>query len=305
MTDPYETLGVKKSATAAEIKAQFRKLARQCHPDLHPDDKGAEARFKAISAANDLLGDPEKRRRFDDGEIDAAGAERPRQPTYRDFADAPGYASHAAQDGFASRDDLEAFLREAFGRDSRGPRARGPARGPDASYVLPVDFLDAANGAQRTVTLPDGKTLTVTIPEGAEDRQMLRLRGQGGPGFDGGPPGDAYVELHVGPHAFLRRRDDDIHVEVPITLREAVLGGKIDVPTISGSVSLTLPKGSTTGAALRLRGKGVRNRKTGERGHQFVTLILVPPTGVEPELEAFLKDWTPRHSQNPRKEMMR
>lgn len=305
MTDPYETLGVKKSASAAEIKAQFRKLARQNHPDLNPDDKGAEARFKAISGANDLLGDPEKRRRFDAGEIDAAGAERPRQPTYRDFADAPGYASHAAQDGFASREDLEAFLRETFGRTSRGSRERGPARGPDASYVLAVDFLDAANGAKRSVTLPDGKTLTVTIPEGAEDRQMLRLREQGGQGFDGGPPGDADVEIHVAPHAFFRRRDDDIHVEVPITLREAVLGAKIEVPTISGRVSLTVPKGAGTVAALRLRGKGVRNRKTGERGHQFVTLVVVPPNRDEPELEAFLKDWTPRHPQDPRKEMIR
>jgi DnaJ-class molecular chaperone len=305
MSDPYEALGLPKSATAAEIKARFRKLARQHHPDLHPDDKEAETRFKAISAANDLLGDPEKRRRFDAGEIDATGAERPPQPNYRDFADGPGYASHAAQDGFASRDDLEAFLREAFGRGSRGPRERGPARGADASYVLPVEFLDAVNGAKRTVTLPDGKTLTVAIPEGAEDRQMLRLRGQGGQGFDGGPPGDVYVELHVAPHAFFRRRDDDIHVEVPITLREAVLGAKIDVPTIGGTVSLTVPKGSATRAALRLRGKGVRNRKSGERGHQFVTLIIAPPTGDEPELEAFLKDWTPRHPQDPRKEMIR
>lgn len=303
MTDPYETLGVEKSATAAEIKARFRKLARKHHPDLHPDDQGAEARFKAISAANDLIGDPEKRRRFDAGEIDAVGAERPPQPSYRDFADAPGYGGHAAQDGFTSRDDMAAFLREAFGRGARGSGARGPARGADASYVLPVDFLDAANGAERTVTLPDGKTLRVTVPQGAEDRQMLRLRGQGGPGFEGGPPGDAYVELHVAPHAFFRRRDDDIHVEIPITLREAVLGAKIDVPTIDGAVSLTIPKGAVTGAALRLRGKGVLGRRTGVRGHQFVTLTVAPPHGDEPELEAFLKDWTPRHPQNPRKEM--
>lgn len=171
--------------------------------------------------------------------------------------------------------------------------------------MLPVDFLDAANGAARTVTLPDGKTLTVTIPEGAEDRQMLRLRGQGGPGFDGGPPGDAYVELHVSPHPFFRRRDDDIHLEIPITLREAVLGAQIEIPTISGPVSLTVPKGAAAGAALRLRGKGVLGRRSGSRGHQFVTLTVTPPAGDEPELEAFLRDWKPRHPQTPRKEMMR
>lgn len=302
MTDPYETLGLPKSATAAEIKAQFKKLARKHHPDLHPGDAGAEARFKAIAAAHDLLGDPEKRRRFDAGEIDAAGAERPPQPHYRDFADGPG---HAAQDGFASRDELEAFLREAFGRGAGGARARGPARGADVSYVLPVAFLDAANGATRTVTLPDGKTLNVTIPEGAQDRQMLRLRGQGGPGFDGGPAGDAYVELHVAPHAFFTRRDDDIHVTLPITLREAMLGAKIEVPTIGGPVSLTVPKGAATGAALRLRGRGVLGRSSGVRGHQFVTLTVVPPEGEEPELEAFLKGWTPRNPQDPRKEMLR
>jgi DnaJ-class molecular chaperone len=305
MIDPYETLGIEKSATAAEIKARFRKLARKHHPDLHPGDEAAEARFKAISAANDLLSDPDLRRRYDAGEIDAAGAERPRQPHYRDFADGPAYGGHAAQDGFASRDDLEAFLREAFCDRSRASRARGPARGQDVSYALPVDFLDAANGATRTITLPDGKTLKVTIPEGAEDRQMLRLKGQGGPGFDGGPPGDAYVEIHIAPHAFFRRRDDDIHVDVPITLREAVLGAKIDVPTIGGTVSLTVPKGARMGGTLRLRGKGVLGRKSGQRGHQFVTLVVVPPAADEPELEAFLKDWTPRHPQNPRKEMMR
>lgn len=314
MTDPYQTLGLSKTASDKEIRDAFKKLTRKYHPDLHPGDKAAENRFKDISAANDLLGDPEKRRRFDAGEIDATGAERPQQRYYRDFADNPAYAGHAAQEGFASNEDLEDFLARAFG-GRQGGWARGggrftqsdfdfKAKGQDVSYSLPIDFLDAANGASRTITLPDGKQLKVRIPEGAEDRQMLRLKGQGTPGYGGGAAGDAYVELHIEPHAFFRRKDDDIHVEVPVTLKEAVLGGRIEVPTISGPVSLTVPKGSNSGKVLRLRDKGVRNAKSGQHGHQFVTLKVVLPTGEEPELARFLETWAPRAAQTPRKEML-
>jgi DnaJ-class molecular chaperone len=172
------------------------------------------------------------------------------------------------------------------------------------SYVLPVGFLEVANGAVRTITLPEGKTLQVTIPEGAEDRQMLRLKGQGMPGFGGGPPGDAYVELHVEPHPFFRRKDDNIHVEVPVTLKEAALGARVEVPTITGPVTMTIPKGSNTGKTLRLRDKGIRNRKSGQRGHQLVTLKVVLPVVEEPELTAFLETWQPRNPDNPRKEML-
>ena len=252
MKDPYETLGVNRSATDREIKDAFKKLARKFHPDLHPGDKEAEAKFKDISAANDLLKDEEKRRRFDAGEIDASGAERPQERFYRDFADGPAYASHATQDGFANNEELEEFLARAFAGGERRSQGTFRARGQDVSYVLPVGFLDVANGSTRTITLPEGKTLQVTVPEGAEDRQMLRLRGQGMPGFGGGPAGDAYVELHVEPHAFFRRKDDNIHVEVPVTLKEAALGARIEVPTIGGPVTVTVPKGSNTGTTLRL-----------------------------------------------------
>jgi DnaJ-class molecular chaperone len=305
MKDPYEALGVTRSATDKEVKNAFKKLARKFHPDLHPGDKDAEAKFKAISAAHDLLKDKEKRRRFDAGEIDASGAERPQERFYRDFADGPSYASHAAQDGFASNEELEEFLARAFA--GAGPRPGGAfrARGQDLSYVLPVAFLEAANGAVRTVTLPEGKTLQVTIPEGAEDRQMLRLKGQGMPGFGDGPAGDAYVELHIEPHQYFRRKDDNIHVEVPATLNEAVLGARIEVPTINGPVSMTVPRGSNTGTTLRLRDRGIRNRKTGQRGHQFVTLKVVLPATEEPELVAFLDSWQPRNPYDPRKEMLK
>ncbi len=305
MNDPYETLGVSRSATDKEIKDAFKKLARKFHPDLHPGDKEAEGKFKDISAANDLLKDTETRRRFDAGEIDASGAERPQERFYRDFADGPAYASHAAQDGFANNEELEEFLARAFAGGRRRSQAEFRARGQDVSYVLPVEFLEVANGAARTITLPEGKTLQVTIPEGAEDRQMLRLKEQGMPGFGGGPAGDAYVELHVEPHPFFRRKDDNIHVEVPVTLREAALGAPIEVPTISGPVTMTVPKGSNTGTTLRLRERGIRNRKSGQRGHQFITLKVVLPETEEPELSAFLETWHPKIQQEPRKEMLK
>lgn len=320
MQDPYETLGVARTATAAEIKAAYKQLARQHHPDLHPGDRAATGKFQEISAAYDLLKDPERRRRFDAGEIDASGTERPRQRYYRDFAEAPGRGAHAAADGFASNEDLEEFLARAFGaggvdagafdggafdggagRPGEGFRARGQ----DVGYSLSIGFLEAANGGVHTLHLPHGKTLEVTIPEGTEDRQTLRLKGQGMPGFGGGPAGDAYVELHVQPHGFFRRKDDNVHVEVPVTLKEAVLGARIEVPTVAGPVTMTVPEGSNTGTTLRLRERGIRNRKSGTRGHQFVTLEVVLPPGEEPELRAFLESWQPRTQKNPRQEMLR
>ena len=304
MTDPYQSLGVSRSATDKEIKDAFKKLARKHHPDLNPDDKGAEEKFKEISAAHDLLRDKEQRRRFDAGEIDATGAQRPQERYYRDFADAGVYSTHAAQDGFTSNEELEAFLSSAFGAGSGRPRSARPARGQDVSYSLRTGFLDAVNGAARTVTLAEGATLALTIPEGAEDRQMLRLKGQGMPGFNGGPRGDAFVELLVEPHPFFRRKDDNIHVEVPVTLKEAALGARITVPTIGGPVTVTVPKGSNTGSTLRLRERGGRNPKTGQRGHQLVALKVVLPATDEAELNAFLESWQPKTPQDPRKEML-
>ena len=144
----------------------------------------------------------------------------------------------------------------------------------------------------------------MTIPEGADDRQMLRLKEQGMPGFGGGPPGDAYVELHVEPHRFFLRKDDNIYVEVPVTLKEAALGARIEVPTVGGPVTVTVPKGSNTGTTLRLRDRGIRNRKSGQRGHQMISLKVILPAAEEPELVAFLETWQPKTQQDPRKEML-
>lgn len=304
MKNPYETLGVKQEATDQEIKLAFKKLAKKYHPDLHPDDKKAEASFKDVSSAYDVLKDAEKRRRFDAGEIDAAGAETPRNDYYRDYAGPNSQSGHARQDGFANNEDLDEFFKQAFGGSQGTRRGNMKSKGQDVNYSLRVPFIEAANGAVRTLQLPEGKTLKVKIPEGAIDRQTLRLKGQGMAGYGGGPHGDAYIELHIEPDAYFVRKDDDVLLQVPVTLKEAILGASIEVPTISGGVTLKVPKGSNTGTRLRLKGKGIKNSKTGMTGHQLVTLNVILPKGDEPELSEFLESWQPRQAQTPRKEMM-
>lgn len=306
MKDPYDILGVKKDADDKSIRSAYRKLAKEHHPDLNPGNREAEERFKDISAAYDLLGDPDKRKRFDAGEIDASGAERPDHQYYRAYGDTDAGSKYYTQEGFGNAEDLEEFLAKAFGGTQgfgAGPRGAGfRARGADVSYSLRVSFLDAAQGASKRITMPDGKSLDVRIPQGTKDRQTLRLAGQGNPGFGGAPDGDAFIEVHIEPHAFFTRKDSNIHVEVPVTLKEAILGGKIDVPTIHGSVSMTIPKGSNTGTTLRLKDKGIKDR-SGTPGHQYVTLRVVLPDGQDAALEEFLTDWTEPADYNPRKDM--
>lgn len=304
MKDPYATLGVSRTASDKEIRAAYRKLAKDLHPDLHPDQPGIEERFKDVSAAYDLLSDPEKRRRFDAGEIDADGVERPQYQYYRDFAGAgPGGA--AAHDGFENAADFEEFLSGIFGGGA-GARRRGGefrARGGDVSYALEIGFLEAAKGGKRRITLPDGRSLDLTIPEGAKDGQTLRLKGQGHPGFGGGPNGDAFIELKVAPHSYFTAKDNNIHVDLPVTIKEAVLGGQIEVPTIDGPVKLTVPKGSNSGTTLRLKERGLKDAKSGVRGHQFVRLQVVLPDKPDPKLEEFLERWEPPAGYRPRAKM--
>jgi DnaJ-class molecular chaperone len=288
-TDPYETLGVKKDVSQDELQKAYRRLAKKLHPDLNPGDKSAEAKFKEVSGAYDLLRDPEKRARFDRGEIDATGAERPRQRFYRDFAEGDGTHAYTNDAGFADFADASDIFSEFF---SRRGQANRPQRGSDILYRMDLDFLDAVNGGKRTITLTHGATLDVTIPPGMRDGQSLRLRGKGAPGANGGPPGDVLLEIAIRPHGLFVRKDDDIHVDLPISLKDAVLGGKVEVPTPSGAVSMSVPKWSSSGKVLRLKGKGVP-RANGTRGDEYVTLRIALPETPDPELETFVEQWQP------------
>lgn len=299
MEDPYKILGLERNATDAQIRSAYRKLAKKHHPDLNPGDPKAEKLFKSISAAHDLLADPEQKGRFDRGEIDMNGNQQaPRygggQTFHRDFNNTGPEASFRSGAGF-SPDDLDSLFGNAFsGRGGRGFAAQGQS----VRYTLSVDFLDAANGAVKRLTLPDGKTLNVTIPPGFEDGHTLRLKGKGQPGFNGGPPGDALIEVTVLPHSIFTRSGNDVVVQMPLTLKEAVLGTKVEVPTLKGTVSLTIPPHSSNGQRLRLKGRGIAG------GHQYVELKVVLPSADEPELTAFLESWTPRHPQNLRKDLV-
>jgi DnaJ-class molecular chaperone len=297
--DPYEILGVARTASSEDIQKAYRRLAKKLHPDLNPGNKEAEERFKEVSLANDILSDADKRKKFDSGEIDAFGAERPRQSYYKDYAAQAG-AGHPYENpsGFADFAGADDIFAELFRRQAQQSRRR---RGADLRYRLAVEFLDAIRGASKRLTLPDGGTLDVTIPPGIQEGQVLRLRGKGAPSGGEGEAGDALVEISITPHRFFTRVGDDIHLELPVTLAEAFLGSHVKVPTPTGPVMLKVPKGSNTGSVLRLKGKGVPRQ--GGHGDELVKLKVMLPSGSEPELETFLSNWKPGTNYDPRKDM--
>ncbi len=315
-SDPYTVLGVERGASDKDIQRAFRTLAKKLHPDVNPNDAAAAERFKQVSQAYDILGDPEKRRQFDAGEIDANGETR------HGFAGAGagygagpggGYYSYqtrgAPGGGQGPADDLGFgdIFSDLFGGRAGprggpgGPFQAGPMRGQDIRYTLDVTFLEAATGTRKRVSMPGGTTLDLNVPEGVSDGRVLRLKGKGKPGVNGGPPGDALVEIKVGTHKDFERDGNDVRIELPISIDEAVLGAKVEVPTISGSVNLTIPKGTSSGQTFRLRGKGIKDASSGKTGDQFVSVKIVLPDEIDDGLAYYLTEWRQKHGYNPRR----
>ena len=315
MTDPYQTLGVARGADAAELKRAYRKLVKKLHPDVNPGNAKIEQRFKEVSQAYGILGDAKKRAQFDRGEIDASG----QQTGWGGGARPDGWGGAGARGGgwrggggggvrhrpfdFGADLNVEDIVSELFGGRGRGraQARRGRQRGADVSYTAPIGFLDAATGAKKRIRLSDGKVLEMKIPPGTEDRQTLRLKGQGLAGEGGAAAGDAYVEVHIEPHPFFTGKDNDVHLELPVTLQEAVLGATVQVPTVHGKVSMKIPPGSNTGATLRIKGKGIANRKGGGKGDQYVKLKVALPDKPDKELRDFIERWSKDHDYDPRR----
>jgi len=314
MADLYSELGVARGASEAEIKKAYRKLAKQLHPDSNKDDPKATERFSQVTRAYDILTDKDKRAQYDRGEIDEEG--NPKMPFgyggggyggagpgTGGFRGPNGEAFEFGQDQEGISDLFEGIFGGMRGRGGGGPfsgfrRSRPPQKGADVAYKLDVGFEDAARLAGQRVTLSSGKTLDIKLPAGVEDGTKIRLAGQGeaGPGGNG----DALVTIGIRPHRFYRREGDNIRLDLPVSIDEAVLGGKVRVPTVDGAVMLSIPKGSSSGKVLRLKGKGFTG-KGGQRGDQLVTLQVEVPDDAE--LAAFLENWSGKGRTNPRADL--
>jgi len=312
-SDPYQVLGVPRTASADEIRKAFRKLAKANHPDTNPNNKAAEERFKQVSGAFDILGDAAKKKKFDAGEIDADGRE-----TFRGFSGGAGPQGpwgpppgggfgggpHGHRESFEGV-DLGDILGEMFG-GQRGARGGGQGggfggfsqRGADVRARLEIDLEDAIKGAKRRISFSDGRTIDVTIPKGAQEGQTLRLKGQGSPGRAG--PGDAFIELAIAPHPTFRREGAVLVMDVPVTVYDAVLGGKAEAPTPDGPVTLTVPKGANTGTRLRLKGRGLADAK-GHRGDLFARLVVTLPDKPDAELEKLAETWRRERAYSPKR----
>ncbi len=311
MRDPYQVLGLDKKASAAEIKSAFRKLAKKYHPDQSKEPK-AKDRFAEVGSAYEILGDEKKRAAFDRGEIDAEG--KPRAPHFEGFGagrragegadfrnfgfDFGGPEFSSARAGGIDPD----ILAELFGA-RQNPRSRGPARGDDVAVSVTVPLAMAAGGGSTRVTLPSGKSLDVAIPAGIEDGKAIRLRGQGNPGTRNGPAGDAIVTVRYAPHPLFKVEGRDLRLDFPITLYEAVLGAKVRLPTLEGAVEMSIPAGTSSGRALRLRGKGLPAAGDQAQGDLLATLRIVLPHGEDAALRDLMKEWRDKKPYDPRSGM--
>jgi DnaJ-class molecular chaperone len=309
MRDPYDVLGVSKNASEAEIKKAFRTLAKKHHPDTKGGDQGAQKRFQEISGAYDIIGDKEKRAKFDAGQIDAQGNPKGFDPRSHGFeqgfpfgagggqAGGPGgfhfswnntgSGKTGSSEGF-NAEDLFADLLGGLGGRGRRPQ---PQPGQDFEVQTTVSFEEAASGGVRRVVLPNGEQIDVKIPPGLKDGQQIRLRGRGGAGRNGGPPGDVLIQVTVAPHPYFTREGRDLKIDLPISLKEALLGGKVPVRTLSGTVSLSIPPHANSGKVLRLKGKGIPGAGEERTGDLYVRLIVTLPDEDDSELRNFVERW--------------
>ncbi len=306
----YDALGVRPGAETSEIKKAYRKIAKKYHPDKNPGDEAAEAKFKEASAAYEVLSDSEKRALYDEfGEESLRqGFDAEQARAYKQWQNMGGSQGRSANfNGFSGGGgfDPQDIFGDLFGFGRRAPggarAANVPLRGDDARAELTIDFMTAVLGGERSIRFSDGKDLQVRIPAGAKDGGTLRLRGQGNPGVNGGPAGDLLLKLHVSPHPLYRREDNDLHMDVPITIVEAIQGGEAIVPTPTGEVKLKIPRGAQSGKKLRLKGKGVA-RKGKDAGDLYVHLTIHAPENVtqSKELEEALKVIAAAYGEHPR-----
>lgn len=295
--DPYKELGVARGASADEIKKAFRKLAKELHPDKNPGDKVSEERFKRITAAFDLLGDAEKRAKYDRGEIDADGREQFRAPP-GGGGRSGGFGGFGGSGGRGGFEDID--LEELFGAFGGGGRTAGRGgfggKGQDVRATLDISLEDSIAGTTRRIQLSDGRMLDVVIPKGASEGQVIRLKGQGAPGR-GGQAGDALIELKIAPHPVFKRDGADLTMDLPVSVPDAVLGGKIQVPTPEGAVMMTIPKGSNSGKILRLKARGAY--AAGKRGDLLARLVVTLPETPDDELIRFATEWRDKRPYKP------
>ncbi|MBR1127480.1 DnaJ C-terminal domain-containing protein [Bradyrhizobium iriomotense] len=317
MRDPYEVLGVPRSANAAAIKSAYRKLAKKHHPDSNKGDPKAAERFSEINSANEIIGDEDKRKQFDRGEIDAEG-----KPRFQGFPGGGGPRGRAGPGGFESYTfrsggaggpggggAFEDILNSMFGGGMRGarPGAGGGAQFEfdtggigldlDVNVAMSVSLEEAVKGGEKRVRLPTGKELNVKIPAGVTEGQQIRLRGQG-ESAQGHAPGDLLITISIAPHPFFKVEGSDLRIDLPVTLYEAVLGAKVRVPTLGNAVELSVPKNTSSGRTFRLKGKGLP--KSGGTGDLLVTIRIMLPDGNDAELEALMEKWRDQHPYNPR-----